>query len=1005
MITGAGNETIAVEAMKLGADDYIIKDGESRYLDLIPSVVEKVLLKRRMLEEKKQAEEHLAWEGRINAALASLYVPLVAADSTIVEISHMVLEQAKALTDSAHGYVAEIDPRSRAVVVHTLSQMIVDGTCLIQGNCPVVFPKRADGRYSGLWGHALNTGQPFFTNAPHELGVAVGAPDGHAPVRRFLSVPVMAGTDLLGQIALANPDRDYQERDMIAVERLADYFAIGIQRKRAHDQLEERVAVRTRELQETNELLNVQIKQREALEKVLRSSEEKYRALFEQAPDPVLLVSPETGRFVDFNDKACRNLGYTRDEFTRISVADIEAIESPEDVRRHVEHILEEGAQIFETRHKTKDGRIRDIEVSSRLLKLGKKPYVQSIWRDITDRKTAELAVRESKETLDALLNAITEAVMLLDADGTILVGNRALSERLGLRHEDVVGRTVSELTPADVASRRMEAVRYVFATKKPVSLEDERQGRVIDASLYPALDEHGDVRRVAVFARDVTDWRRAQQTLERAQVELEDRVRERTGELLLANQLLEKEVSRRKRIERDLRVSEVSLRTVLDSAEDWIYVKDRSLRFTQANPAMLNLMGLQSSKVRGKTGDDVLGADDAMQFKEVELRVLGGQSVGFERVMDLGQRSMICSWRLVPMRDRSGRIIGVCGFGRDISELKDSDAATQSGRLGPLSHEYPSEAMRLALDQALLAARTDSIVLLLGESGAGKDFLARYVHDHSPRNRGPFFAVNCAAVPAELAESELFGHESGAFTGAGKRKRGLLELAEGGTLLLNEIGELSLPLQAKLLSFMDSQCIMRVGGQQNLSVDARIIAATNRRLEEDVDAGRFRKDLFFRLNVIKIVVPPLRARLDDIPLLVRALLEGLHKRMGLRTVPLVDEHALEALKSYDWPGNVRELRNVLEKALIRFDRRVIRREDISTEPMPGFRVSEGEISYMVRLGRGDSLNRAVEQAKRFLLEEGLRRSGGSVKEAARLLGVTRSSFNYMAAALKVRRP
>ena len=176
--------------------------------------------------------------------------------------------------------------------------------------------------------------------------------------------------------------------------------------------------------------------------------------------------------------------------------------------------------------------------------------------------------------------------------------------------------------------------------------------------------------------------------------------------------------------------------------------------------------------------------------------------------------------------------------------------------------------------------------VLLLGESGTGKDYLARFIHNHSSRAEGPFFAINCAAVSPELAESELFGHESGAFTGARGRKRGLLELAQQGTLLLNEIGELLPALQAKLLTFLDTRSFTRVGGEVNVSVDARLIAATNRDLEKEVSEGRFRNDLFYRLNVLSIRVPALRERIEDIPILAREIIALLVAEMDLSYTP-----------------------------------------------------------------------------------------------------------------------
>jgi transcriptional regulator with PAS, ATPase and Fis domain len=229
---------------------------------------------------------------------------------------------------------------------------------------------------------------------------------------------------------------------------------------------------------------------------------------------------------------------------------------------------------------------------------------------------------------------------------------------------------------------------------------------------------------------------------------------------------------------------------------------------------------------------------------------------------------------------------------------------------------DYPSPVMKRVFAACRQAAATVTIVLLLGESGTGKGFLARYIHRHSPRLCGPFLKVNCAAVSKELAESELFGHERGAFTGAVGRRRGLLELANGGTLLLDELGDMDMELQSKFLSFLEDEEFMRVGGEKPITADARLIAATNRNLEQRCDQGLFRRDLYYRVNVFPIWVPALRNRKKDIPLLARDLLCLLADRMKFGYTPDIDLTAIEELTSYDWPGNVRELRNILERTL-----------------------------------------------------------------------------------------
>jgi len=300
----------------------------------------------------------------------------------------------------------------------------------------------------------------------------------------------------------------------------------------------------------------------------------------------------------------------------------------------------------------------------------------------------------------------------------------------------------------------------------------------------------------------------------------------------------------------------------------------------------------------------------------------------------------------------------------------------------------YPSEAMRSVLTQVRMAAERQTTILLLGETGSGKDHLARFIHKLSRWASGPYFSLNCAAVSHELAESELFGHERGAFTGAYGRKRGLLELAEDGTLLLNEVGELSLPLQAKLLSFLDTREFTRVGGEKTIRVNSRLITATNRDLEADVESGKFRRDLFYRLNVVSITMPPLRRRREDIPILAREIIDELRKDMQLPGMPEIDPAAMNALMGYSWPGNVRELRNVLERALMSDDK-VICASNLCLKHKPD------TWSFTISFPTDCSLNDTTRELKASLVKEALRRSGGCRDDAARLLKISRHSLKH----------
>ena len=283
--------------------------------------------------------------------------------------------------------------------------------------------------------------------------------------------------------------------------------------------------------------------------------------------------------------------------------------------------------------------------------------------------------------------------------------------------------------------------------------------------------------------------------------------------------------------------------------------------------------------------------------------------------------------------------------------------------------------------------ALTSSTVLLQGETGTGKELFARALHEKSPRRLGPLVKVNCGALVAGLVESELFGHEKGAFTGAVQRKVGRFELAEGGTLFLDEISELSLEVQSKLLRALQEHEIDRVGGTHTLKVDVRIVAATNRELSAEVKAGRFRSDLYYRLAVFPISIPPLRDRRDDIPLLVDTLLARLGKRFGM-PAKHIDEEALLYLQTYPWPGNVRELENVLERAVVLARGAAITMSDLPELSAPEVEPPAGDTSSL-------PLKDRVSAYEKSIIAEALRTAGNNQSEAARLLRSSRATLQY----------
>jgi two-component system, NtrC family, nitrogen regulation response regulator NtrX len=282
---------------------------------------------------------------------------------------------------------------------------------------------------------------------------------------------------------------------------------------------------------------------------------------------------------------------------------------------------------------------------------------------------------------------------------------------------------------------------------------------------------------------------------------------------------------------------------------------------------------------------------------------------------------------------------------------------------------------------QILLAAPNDSRVLITGPNGSGKEVVASLLHRNSRRAAGPFVAVNCAAIPAELIESELFGHLKGAFTGAVEAKRGKFELADGGTLFLDEIGDMSLLTQAKVLRVLQESRFTRLGGSQEVRVDVRVIAATNKNLEEEIAAGRFRQDLFFRLNVIPLAVPPVAQRREDIPLLIEEFLQQFARRTGLPPKH-VSAEAMRLLQGHDWPGNVREIRNVVERLMI-----MVAEDEIDPVHLQ-IRATDQGTAWG---GALTTLKEAREGFERRYVEQVIDSCGNNMSQAARVLGLERS--------------
>ncbi|MFW2367201.1 MAG: sigma-54 interaction domain-containing protein [Desulforhopalus sp.] len=438
----------------------------------------------------------------------------------------------------------------------------------------------------------------------------------------------------------------------------------------------------------------------------------------------------------------------------------------------------------------------------------------------------------------------------------------------------------------------------------------------------------------------------------------------------------------------------------LLDGIPQGIALLDTRLCIVAMNRTLESMTGYMTNEIRGVYGDFILRASLGNHDQVSRAVLENGEVVARGGdILTRGRKKLPVHFTISRLHDKKSNPAGVLVVLEDLSTLQANRKPSHGGDddLGILGH---SRQMEEVFELMSVLARTDASVLITGETGTGKDKIAEQLHKSSQRGRKPFIKVNCGALPAALLESELFGHVKGAFTGAVNDNAGMFRLAEKGTIFLTEIGDLSLPLQVKLLSVLDDRAFYPVGGNKKIEVDVRVIAATHRSLRQEVERGNFREDLFYRLNVLHLHVPPIREREGDIRLLLDHFLRYFRDKLP-RNISGFTQKSLNILNSYHYPGNVRELRNIVEYAVTICQEGKIAVKDLPsylTKPVDDLRpVAESRIETPLPAARVEEQNGVLPggwgEVEKEKIIDALSKSGGNRSKAAELLGWGRTTL------------
>jgi PAS domain S-box-containing protein len=566
-------------------------------------------------------------------------------------------------------------------------------------------------------------------------------------------------------------------------------------------------------------------------------------------------------------------------------------------------------------------------------------------------RNAMMLEFEKSHEKLKTVLESSYNGIIAIDTRGRITNWNTAAERITGISRKKAEGQILTDVLP-------LSELMNVLRNGKTRLGQKLQLGHTLAISNRAPIIRGGEIVGAVAVLQDLSD-------LESVAAELKT-----TREL---NKELE---------------------AIIDSVYEGLYITDGQANTLRINKAYTRLTGIKPEEVLGKNMKELVASgtySDSVTLLVLEKRkpvTIMHSIKGKKRVLITGN----------PVLNEKNEVFRVVTTVRDVTELNRLKEKLE--KVEKLSAKYhleiqhlrnqqmiqteliaPSEKMKEVVNLAYQAAQGDATILILGETGVGKELVAHFIHKNSPRNQAPFINVNCAAIPDNLLESELFGYEKGAFTDATNPKPGMFELADTGTIFLDEIGDLAFGLQAKLLRVLQEKEVTRIGGTKHRRLDIRIIAATNRDLATLVKKGAFREDLYYRLNVIPIIVPPLRMRKEEIPYLARHFLSLFNKQYG-RTRSLEDRH-METLMQYSWPGNIRELRNVIERWVVIDNEDLLFREDREAEGVP--------VSFP-RTDEPMRLKEAVFELEKHLLLKALK-TAGSTRKAARKLGISQPSL------------